>query len=195
MTKAMLINSAWDIAGGKRRLQGGGSTIIGHIPSPADQGWGKADLGRAFPSQGNYFDLDQTWLFTTSGSNVWSRVFSVRDATKPVYITLVWTDAAGFGGSGFALKNDLDVYAEAPLANSFFVGNSFSESTGYSIRYTGGQQLPFDNRNNVEQIVFVPNSYGVVGFQLTVFPRTISQGSQDFALFVTNAYCTTPPCS
>jgi len=182
MAKAMLINSARDIAGGLFD-----TVSVDHIPSWY-QGWGKVDLGRAFPGSGNYFDLDQTWLFTTSGSNVWSRAFSVRDGSKPVYITLVWTDAAGFGGSGFALKNDLDVYAQAPLANSYFVGNSFTESTGYSIRYTAGQQLPFDNRNNVEQIVFVPNSYGIVGFMLTVFPRTIVQASQDFALFVTNAY-------
>lgn len=182
MAKAMLINSARDIAGGLFD-----TVSVDHIPSWY-QGWGKVDLGRAFPAAGNYYDLDQTWSFSTSGSNLWSRAFSVRDGTKPVYITLVWTDAAGFGGSGFALKNDLDVYADAPLANSHFVGNSFSDSTGYSIRYTGGQQVPFDNRNNVEQIVFIPNSYGVVGFQLTVFPRTIVQGSQDFALFVTNAY-------
>jgi hypothetical protein len=187
MTKAMLINSALDIQGGKHKV---GTTVytIPHIPSAADQGWGKVDLAGAFPLQGNYFDLDQTWLFATSGSNVWWRAFSVRDGNKPVYITLVWTDAAGFGASGFALKNDLDVYADAPMANSHFVGNSFSESTGYSIRYTGGQQPPFDNRNNVEEIVFVPNSYGIVGFILTVFPRTIVQASQDFALFVTNAY-------
>jgi hypothetical protein len=182
MAKAMLINSARDIAGGKYD-----SVSVDHIPSWY-QGWGKVDLGRAFPAAGNYYDLDQTWLFTTSGSNVWPRAFSVRDGTRPVYITLVWTDAAGFGASGYALKNDLDVYAEAPIANSYFVGNSFSESTGRSIRYTSGQQLPFDNRNNVEEIVFVPNMYGVVGFQLTVFPRTIVQASQDFALFVTNAY-------
>ena len=151
------------------------------------------ELARAFPTTNTYFDLDQTWVFTNSGANLWSRAFTAVDGTKPVYITLVWTDAAGFGASGFALKNDLDAYVDAPLANAHFVGNSFDENTGYSIRYVGGQQLPFDNRNNVENIVFVPNSYGIVGFQLTVFPRAIvanalPSGGQDFALFVTNAH-------
>jgi hypothetical protein len=181
MVKAMLVNSARDIVGGMFN-----SVSVDHIPSWY-QGFGKVDLGRAFPASGNYYDLDQTWSFTTSGSNLWVRSFTVRDGTKPVYITLVWTDAPGFGGSGYALKNDLDVYVDAPMANSHFVGNSFSETTGQSIRYTGGQ-IPFDNRNNVEEIVFVPNSYGIVGFWVTVFPRTISEGSQDFAIFVTNAY-------
>jgi hypothetical protein len=182
MQKAVLINSARDIAGGLYA-----STPVDHIPSWY-QGWGKLDLARAFPSPGNYYDLDQTWAFTTSGSNLWSRAFTVRDGGKPVYITLVWTDAPGFGGNGYALKNDLDVYVDAPMANAFFVGNSFDDSTGYSIRYVGGQQMAFDNRNNVEGIIFVPNSYGIAGFLLTVFPRTITQSPQDFALFVTNAY-------
>jgi hypothetical protein len=187
MQKAMLINSARDIAGGVY-----GGVPVDHIPSRY-QGWGKVELARAFPTTNTYFDLDQTWVFTNSGANLWSRAFTAVDGTKPVYITLVWTDAAGFGASGFALKNDLDEYVDAPLANAHFVGNSFDENTGYSIRYVGGQQLPFDNRNNVENIVFVPNSYGIVGFQLTVFPRAIvanalPSGGQDFALFVTNAH-------
>jgi hypothetical protein len=121
----MLINSAHDIAGAS--MAACRSTI-----RPGTRA-GKADLRRAFPA-GNYYDLDQTWLFTTSGGNVWSRSFRAA-RSKPVYITPAWTDAAGLAGCS---QNDLNVYARAPLANAFFVGTR-SASTRRSIRHTASK--------------------------------------------------------
>jgi hypothetical protein len=194
MTKATLINAALDIAGGKR-----GANIIGHIPSTTDQGWGKADLGRGFPLQGNYFDLDQTWLFPSSGANTYLRYFTIRDGNKPVRITIVWTDKEAAVGAGVTLVNDLNIVVGNYMWPGFFVGNSFDPNTGRSYMYPAGQPLPYDHRNNVEEIVFLPNQYGLTAFYVQVWAQTIASppvpGGQDFALFVENAYCTTPPCS
>lgn len=186
MTKAMLINAALDIAGGKR-----GQATIGHIPSAADQGWGKADLGRAFLLQGNYFDLDQTWLFPSSGANTYLRYFTVRDSSKPVRVTVAWTDKEAAVGAGVTLVNDLNMVVGNYVWPGFFVGNSF-DPTGQSHMYPSGQPLPYDNRNNVEEIVFLPNQYGLSAFYVQIWAQTIASppvpGGQDFALFVDNAY-------
>jgi len=194
MTKAMLINSAWDIFGGKHS----GSTI-GHIPSPADQGWGKVDLARAFPSQGNYFDLDQTWLFPSSGSNTYLRYFTIRDASRAVRVTIVWTDKEAGLNASPALVNDLNLVVASPAWTAFFVGNSFNPNTGRSYIYPSGQPLPYNHLDNVEEVVFLPADVGWSGFYVRVWAQTIASppipGGQDFALFVDNAYCTTPPCS
>jgi hypothetical protein len=169
MTKAMLINAARDIAGGLY-----GNVSVDHVPSWY-QGWGKVDLTRAFPASANYYDLGQTWAFATSGSNAWSRAFTVRDGSKAVYVTLVWTDTAGFGGNGYALKNDLDVYVDAPLANAHFVGNSFDNSTGYSIRYVGGQQLQFDSRTTLRRSSLRPAPMVLWAFSLQCFRDQLSR--------------------
>ena len=187
MTKAMLINAAWDIAGGKHS----GATIP-HIPSVTDQGWGKVDLRRALPSQGNYFALDQTWLFPSSGANTYLRPFTVRDPSKPVRVTVVWTDKESLLPAGVTLVNDLNVVVGDFLWPVFFVGNSFDPTTGRSYAYSAGQPLPYDNRNNVEEVVFLPSQYGLAGFYVQIWAQTIAsppvQGGQDFALFVENAY-------
>ncbi len=187
MTKAMLINTAWDIAGGKHN----GSTI-GHIPSAADQGWGKVDLRRAFPSQGNYFDLDQTWLFPSSGTNTYLRNFTILDANKPVRITVVWTDKEAAIGASVALVNDLNLVVASPAWTAFFVGNSFESSTGLSHVYPSGQPLPYNHFDNVEEVVFQPADVGWSTFYVQIWAQTIAYpavpGGQDFALFVDNAY-------
>ena len=177
MEKAVLINSAYDI----------GTAATGHIPSHT-QGWGRVSMIRAFPQSG-YYDLDQTQSFSSSGSGPWARQFSVpaEQAGEPVYVTLVWTDAPGFGAAGFALKNDLDLRVDVSSPDAHFAGNSFDNATGYSIRYFTGDPITYDRRNNVEEVVFVPATYGIQTFQITVTPSAIVQGPQDFALLVTNA--------
>lgn len=194
MTKAMLVNSAVDIQGGKHL-----GVTIPHIPSPEHQGWGKVDLARAFPLQGGYFDLDQTWLFPTSGTNTYLRHFTILDANKPVRITVVWTDKEAAINAGVTLVNDLNLVVISPAWQGFFVGNSFDPSTGRSHIYPSGQPLPYNHRDNVEEVVFRPADVGWSAFHVQIWAQTIAYppipGGQDFALFVENAYCTTPPCS
>jgi hypothetical protein len=191
MTKAMLINSALDIQGGKHKV---GPTIytIPHIPSAEHQGWGKVDLAGAFPSQGNYFDLDQTWLFPSSGTNTYLRQFTIRDGNKPVRITVVWTDKEAAILAGVTLVNDLNLVVASPGWTAFFVGNSFNPNTGWSYIYPSGQPLPYNHRDNVEEVVSRPADVGWSTFYVQIWAQTIASppipGGQDFALFVDNAY-------
>lgn len=191
MIKAMLVNSALDISDGYYDNRPGQFIPLGHIPSPY-QGWGKLDLTRAFPAAGNYFSLDQTWLFPSSGANAYIRSLTVRDPSKPVRVTLVWTDKEALDGAGVTLVNDLNMLVGNFMWPNFFVGNSFDSSTGRSHQYPAGQTLPYDHRNNVEEVVFVPSQYGLSGFYVQVWAQTIGNpplpGGQDFALFVENAY-------
>ncbi len=191
MTKAMLINSALDIQGGKHKVAQNVYTIP-HIPSAADQGWGKVDLARAFPSQGNYFDLDQTWLFPSSGTNTYLRNLTILDANKPVRITVVWTDKEAAINASVALVNDLNLVVASPGWTAFFVGNSFDSSTGRSHVYPSGQPLPYNHRDNVEEVVFQPADVGWSAFNVQIWAQTIAYpsvpGGQDFALFVDNAF-------
>jgi hypothetical protein len=191
MTKAMLLNSALDIQGGKHKV---GSIVytIPHIPSAAHQGWGKVDLGRAFPLQGRYFDLDQTWLFPSSGANTYLRDFTILDSNKPVRITVVWTDKEAAIPAGVTLVNDLNLLVASPAWTALFIGDSFDSSTGRSHLYPSGQPLPYNNRDNVEEVVFQPGEVGWSTFHVQIWAQTIAfppvQGGQDFALFVDNAY-------
>lgn len=191
MTKAMLINSARDIQGGKHKVESDVYTIP-HIPSAAHQGWGKVDLARAFPSQGSYFDLDQTWLFPSSGANTYLRSFTILDANKPVRITVVWTDKEAALPAEVTLVNDLNLVVASPAWTAFFVGNSFDSGTGRSHLYPSGQPLPYNHLDNVEEVVFQPADVGWSTFSVQIWAQTIAYpsvpGGQDFALFIDNAY-------
>ena len=84
MTKAVLVNSAVDIAGGN---SGKGS----QVPSApnTDEGWGRVSLGAALDaSQRAYVDQD-TALNATGQSFL--RSYQVPDTARPVRVTLAWT--------------------------------------------------------------------------------------------------------
>ena len=76
LTKALLVNTARDIAGG---ATGKGSTITG-VPN-ADQGWGRVDLGAVLDATTREL-YDQVDLLTGSGDSV-TRSYSVQDPAGP----------------------------------------------------------------------------------------------------------------
>jgi len=177
MTKALLINTATDLAGGDN----GKGDIIAGGPN-ADQGWGRVNLGSTFDSTTRQL-YDQVHTFGESGDPADVRTFSVADSSKPVKVTLVWTDAPGpFNGNPFVNDLDLDVGA----GGLTYHGNAFAGA--YS--RTGGAA---DIRNNVESVYLPPGTSGRVS--VTVRPTSINgdgvPGSgdstdQDFALVVSN---------
>ncbi len=70
------------------------------------------------------------------------RAFTVQDASKPVKVTLVWTDAPGpIGGNAFVNNLDLEVAG----GGNTYLGNVF----GGAYSRTGGSA---DVRNNVESV-------------------------------------------
>ena len=72
------------------------------------------DLTRAFATDGRYAWQDESTIFTSSGqASAYlpspSSGYRIKDTTKPVRITLVWTDAPAAENADVALKNDLDL--------------------------------------------------------------------------------------
>ena len=96
MTKAFLINTASYMTG---------ENAGGNLPGDR-QGWGLVDLSRSFDSATRVL-VDQTQLFTESGQTFEAQG-SVADRTRPLRVTLTWTDAPG-SLVGPAIVNDLDL--------------------------------------------------------------------------------------
>ncbi|GAB4177010.1 MAG: hypothetical protein Kow0020_12960 [Wenzhouxiangellaceae bacterium] len=128
MGKALLINSA---------------VPVGGTPPPNnDSGWGRIHLGTLL-DQGLSFEFwDQSTLFTASGQSFETTV-GVVDPSKPVKVTLVWSDAPGAVGANPALVNDLDLIVTSNAQT--YLGNN----------YSGGISVPGgtpDRLNNIEQV-------------------------------------------
>lgn len=131
--KAAIINSAVDLNG-----QG---TSAG-VPN-GNEGWGRPNLKNMFRPGVNikYSNEEITLNQTGEGTQI---VGSVADGTKPVRVTLVWTDPPGV--SDPALVNDLDL--TVTVGGTVYKGNVFAN--GVSV--AGGAA---DTKNNVEN-VFLP---------------------------------------
>jgi hypothetical protein len=193
LLKAMQITLAKDL-----------SPFTGHPPD-SGQGWGKADLTRAFDPQGGYVWNNEgvDTLLTSSGQPVefpaGGGQYQIKDTIKPVKVTLVWTDDDGTPGADNALVNNLDLtidFQGTGGAGKFALGNDFNTDTGLSnIRTSPGG--PTDTRNNVEQVVFTFPGVGADRFKVKVIGTSITADGvnvwtgttpqQNFAFFIENA--------
>lgn len=177
MLKAYLINSATYLTG---------ENAGGDLPAPR-QGWGLVDLSRAFDDTPRRL-IDQTELFVESGQSFeWKG--SIADRSKPVRVTLAWTDAPG-SLAGAALVNDLDLEVKVGSA-IIYRGNIFAGD----VSIEGGEA---DRVNNVESVILpadlIPAGYQG-NFTITVRAANIAGDGvpgngndldQDFALVVYN---------
>lgn len=133
LIKAALINSAVD-------LNGENSTAP--IPN-GTEGWGRPNMKTMLaPGVGMQYINEPVALSETG--QVFPLEGSVADGSKPLRVTLVWTDPPG--ASDPALVNNLDLVVS--VGGVEYKGNVFSN--GVSV--TGGVA---DSRNNVE-CVFLP---------------------------------------
>jgi hypothetical protein len=86
------------------------------------------------------------------------------------------------------LVNDLDLTVSGPEGT--YLGNVFTDGASSS----GGEA---DRRNNVEQVLLTAPVAGA--YTITVQPKNVQEGPQDFAIVVTGAWSnvggTTPPPS
>ena len=176
LTKALMVNTATDIVGGDDGAGGSNTAIPTQI-----QGWGRINLGNLLAPITRGF-VDQTERFGGTGQ---SRrfVYTVPDTTKPLKVTMAYTDAPG-PTSGNAFVNDLDLVVHT--GGQSFKGNVFSGG----LSSTGGTADP---RNNLEN-VFLPA--GTAGrFSVEVIAKNIAGNGvpanadatdQDFALVVSN---------
>jgi subtilisin-like proprotein convertase family protein len=161
------------------------------LPSNS-QGMGMMNLGTAFDGTSRVVrDQAPTDVFGDTGE---TRTYttSVTDATKPLRVSLAWTDAPG-ATTGNAFVNNLDL--EVTVGGNTYRGNVFSGSASV----TGGSA---DVRNNLES-VFLPAGIAVgTPVAITVratniagdgLPGNADTTDQDFALVVYNAAATTVP--
>ncbi len=133
MAKALLVNSA---------------TPMGVIPN-FNEGWGRVNITKMIQPGVNVEYWDQTQVFANSGEQ-WTLSLGVADTSKPLKVTLAWTDAPGAVGANPALVNNLNLTV-VNGANTY-LGNVFT--AGWSA--TGGVA---DTRNNLEN-VYVQNPAG-----------------------------------
>jgi hypothetical protein len=190
MTKAMLINGARDIAGAVVRDQSFNTVAtIQHIFFDAYQGWGMLSFERLLGTWANYYFYDQATSFSTSGTVWTSPTLTVRDLTKPVEVTLTWTDPAGSAGTHYTTLNNLNlnVYAGTNTILNW-QGNYINSSTGFTLARPPGV-LFRDSVNNVERVVLPTSAFDATHrtISVTVTAFSLPQPAQDFALAVENA--------
>ena len=169
--------------------------MLRHIPN-GDQGWGRVNLSNILlqhpqSDRGARFFSDQQQAFTAAGQE-YQVIVAPIDASRPMRITLVWTDVAGAAGSNPALVNDLDLEVTELDTGTVFKGNVFADGLnanqgGFSI--TGGA---FDAINTVECVYLktVSGSYAVRVVASVIAASAspaIATPWQDFALAIENA--------
>jgi hypothetical protein len=172
MTKAYLLNSARYLTG-----QFANDTLWSDT-----QGLGELSLATAFDGVPRIL-RDQLDLFTSTGQ---TRTFAgtIPDPTRPLRVTLAWTDAPG-STAGSAFNNDLDLVVVA--GGNTYKGNVFTGAWST----TGGST---DSTNNVETVLLPPGLSG--NFVVKVIAANINSDGvpnnswaldQDFALVIYNA--------
>ena len=171
MIKAALINGAVDVTG---------TGAVSSRPN-GSEGWGRINLKNVLNTGAAMSYIDQSTALSTVGQ-ITNFIGNIPDSSRPVRISLVWTDPPA--ASDPALVNDLDV--EVLVGGNKYRGNVFV--SGSSV--TGGSA---DVRNNVEN-VFLP--VGISGpVTIRVIAKTLNGDGilgnadttdQHFALVVYN---------
>ncbi|NOT30884.1 MAG: PKD domain-containing protein [Planctomycetes bacterium] len=152
------------------------------------QGFGRMFLERAFDGVARQL-FDQTTLFASTGQS-FNTSGTVSDLTKPLRVTLVWTDAPG-PTTGAPWVNNLDLVVV--VNGTTYRGNVFSGATST----TGGSA---DIRNNTESVFLPAGTSGAVSVTVNAtaiggdgLPGNGDSTDQDFALMVYNVTNVAPP--
>lgn len=173
MLKGLIIN-------GSRYLNGSGTGDT--LPSN-NQGWGDVNLKNTFDSSTHYCQLINQSVVLTGTGQFYNTACQVADPSKPVRVTLAWTDAPG-STTGDAFVNNLDL--EVRFSGAAYKGNVFNGA----FSTTGGS---FDLRNNVENVFLPAGASGVMSVKVTaanLAADALSGGTnpqQDFVLIIANA--------
>jgi hypothetical protein len=130
LIKAAIINSAVEMNGISTNTS---------IPN-GNEGWGRIDMSNMFNTSVPIRYVNEADTLSSPGQNTVVSG-SVVDATKPLRVTLVWTDPPAAGDP--ALVNDLDLTVTVG-ANTYF-GNIFAGG----VSTTGGTHNSNDNVENV----------------------------------------------
>ncbi|MBN8481606.1 MAG: S8 family serine peptidase, partial [Xanthomonadales bacterium] len=168
MVKALLVNGAVDID-------------TTRIPNN-NQGWGRVKLPASLGIGTTSYYLDQSDLIDATGV-VREYVVGVVDTSKPLRVTLAWTDAPGAVNANPALVNNLDL--EVVDGANTYRGNVFTNGASA----TGGTA---DAKNNVENVYLnTPGGAVTIRVRGTAIvgdgvPGNATPLDQDYALVCTN---------
>jgi len=162
LTKAILINGAEDIG-------------VADIPNN-NEGWGRINLSRSLSHKTNtiYRFYDDEPGLTDKESVTYQ--LDVDRNTEPLKISLVWTDYRGDPGNDGELINNLNLIVENNQSGRF-PGNYFKD--GWSVK----NNTYSDIDNNVECVYIKSPAIG--RYNITVNAAGISQGPQEYAIFIT----------
>ena len=134
LIKAAIINTGQEM--------NGLTTNTATIPN-GNEGWGRMNMKYMMNTGVPMLYVNEEHVLSNTGTAI-GMIGQVADPTKPVRITLVWTDPPGV--SDPALVNNLDL--QVNVNGTFYKGNVFSGGVSTS----GGSA---DTANNVEN-VFIP---------------------------------------
>jgi len=177
------------------------------------QGWGLADIRTSVPATNTvgatalaWFDQSPTNTLTTGQSQTRNLTLANGADTRPLRVTLVWTDPPGNPVAGLKLVNDLDLVVTNLDSGEVYFGNDITGGSFNSVWATNGSPV-VDSVNNVEN-VFIAPPVGT-NFSVTVRARSVNVNAitahpdgiaQDYALVISSgdqqvasAFTVTPP--
>ena len=187
LLRAMVVNSAEDTRFG------------GPIPN-AQQGWGRLNLANALSRHVHHLYVDQSIMLRGRGEERTWRI-RVSDRTKPLRVTLAWTDPPGGLNTGTsstpAVVNFLGLRVET--SGQTYHGNKFANGMSVAGALADPNREGWDNLQNV---YLAAGSYGttatikVRALNITSDCLGSSSGNpqQDFALVITNGYLDSNAC-
>lgn len=179
LLRALIVNGAVD------------TQFRGAIPNKY-QGWGRLNLENILTDAVQRVYVDQSLLLTMRGEQQEWRL-RVSDPTRPVKITLAWTDPPGAIGSGTAttpaIVNRLALQVE--VGGTIYYGNNFANGWSVAGSLPTPTRAGTDNLQNVylpAGVVTTTMRVTVTALQLTTdcFSGKPFPPQQDFALVVHN---------
>lgn len=175
LLKAMLLNATEQLS-----VPAGG-------PYPAiGSGWGLLQLDRVLRLPGEvkkiaFWDIPNAQGFFRNPTTPPPHKIRVNSNTKPLKITLVWTEPPGDLKSENPVVNNLDLVVRSP-SNATYRGNWFAPATGASAPDTPLQPAQPDPANNVEMVLVKQPEPG--DWNIFVVPTEVNAGrnGQGYAL-------------
>lgn len=198
LAKAMLIAGAKSIRGGIDKTTNP-DTTIGSFPN-GQQGFGRISLDDIITGSTPPVWYDQSTVRTFTPDNSPFRIrLRVRDASKPVKVAVVWTDAPGTAYVSNPLVNDLDLELYRSSTPFYRLNGNHLQVTDTN---KGEESIPVsiydgtsgrDRTNNVEVVRAFLTSNEEFDVQVNGYfiwgdtDGTSSTWEQDFALVAINA--------